>query len=187
MADYIIYGGTWIRVRIRMSEVESGSAAPIKVEGLSPSSRGVDVTVKVVSKGMPRETVSRTDGSAHRVSDILVGDETGCIYLTAWDDNVDRINEGDTIDVKNGYVSLFRGSMRLNIGRQGSFDVSQKSIAEPNTQNNLSDKRFEEERRFQPSFRDRGGYGGGGYGGGGRGGGRGRGGGGGYGRSRRRY
>jgi len=166
-----------------MSEYESASAGPRKVEALNPNSRGVDVTVKVVSKGESRETVSRTDGSTHRVADILVGDETACIYLTAWDDNVDRINEGDTINVKNGYVSIFRGSMRLNIGRQGSFEASQQSIGDPNTQNNLSDKRFEEEeRRFRPSFRDRGGYGGGGYGGRGRGRSRG-----GYGRGRGRY
>lgn len=164
-----------------MSEVGPGPTMPVKVEGLSPSSRGVDVRVKIVSKGAPRETVSRTDGTTHRVADILVGDETGCIYLTAWDENIERINEGETIEVKNGYVSLFRGSMRLNIGRRGSFEISEEKITEPNTENNLSDRQFEEERRFGRPFRGRGGYGRGG----GRGYGRGEGGRG-YGRLRRR-
>jgi len=138
--------------------------ATVKVESLNPRSRQLNLTVKVVSKSEPRETISRSDGSTHRVVDALVGDETGSIYMTLWDDNIDKIKEGDVISIKNGYVSLFRGSMRLNTGRFGSFEASQETIAEVNEKNNLSEKRFEQERRyrsFRPSFRDEGGYRGG--------------------------
>lgn len=140
----------------------------VKVESLDPRSRQLNLTVKVVSKSEPRETISRSDGSTHRVVDALVGDETGCVYMTLWDDNIDKVKEGDIIDVKNGYVSLFKGSMRLNIGRFGSFETSQGTVAEVNEKNNLSEKRFEEERRyptFRPSYQDEGGYRGRGRGG----------------------
>src|SRR5512136_614017 len=156
--------------------------ANVKVDSLNPQSRQLNLTVKVVKKGEARETVSRSDGSSHKVVDALVGDETGAIYMTLWDDNIEKVKDGDIIDVKNGYVSLFKGSMRLNIGRFGSFEASQAAIAEVNDKNNLSDKTFEQERRPYPSFRPR--YGDeGGYRGG-----RGRGGGGGSGgfRGRRR-
>jgi len=142
--------------------------ANVKVESLDPRSRQLNLTVKVVSKSEPRETISRSDGSTHRVVDALVGDETGCLYMTLWDDNIDKVKEGDIIDIKNGYVSLFKGSMRLNIGRFGSFETSQGTVAEVNEKNNLSEKRFEEERRyptFRPSYRDEGGYRGRGRGG----------------------
>jgi len=112
--------------------------------------------VKVVSKGQPRETVSRRDGSTHRVVDALVGDETGSVFLTLWDDNIDKVNEGDTINVKNGYVSLFRGSMRLNIGRYGSLETGAQPIENVNADNNLSSKEFPmPERRGYPSSRPR--------------------------------
>lgn len=159
-----------------MSNPEQPPApASVKVESLTPQSRQLNLTVKVVSKGEARETVSRTDGSTHKVVDALVADETGSIYMTLWDDNIEKAKEGDVIDVKNGYVSLFKGSMRLNIGRFGSFEASQGAIAEVNDKNNLSDKTYEQERRypsFRPSFRDEGGgyRGGRGGGGGGRGG-----------------
>jgi len=130
----------------------------------------LNLTVKVVKKGEARETVSRSDGSSHKVVDALVGDETGAIYMTLWDDNIEKVKDGDIIDVKNGYVSLFKGSMRLNIGRFGSFEASQAAIAEVNDKNNLSDKTFEQERRpyqgFRPRYGDEGGYRGGGRGGG---------------------
>ena len=161
------------------------AAVNVKVESLDPESRQVNVTVKVVTKGEARETVSRRDGSTHKVVDALVGDETGAVYLTLWDDNIEKVNEGDTINVKNGYVTLFRGSMRLNIGRYGSLETGAPPIENVNTDNNLSNKEYPmPERRRYPSFRPR--YrdeGSGGYGGRGRG----RGYGGGRGRSRGRY
>jgi replication factor A1 len=166
-------------------EGQPTAAATVKVEGLDPESRQVNVAVKVVSKGEARETVSRRDGSTHKVVDALVGDETGAVYLTLWDDNIEKVKEGDTINVKNGYVTLFRGSMRLNIGRYGSLETGAPPIENVNADNNLSNKEYPmPERRRYPSFRPR--YrdeGGGGYGGRGRG----RGYGGGRGRSRGRY
>jgi replication factor A1 len=144
--------------------------ANVKVDSLNPQSRQLNLTVKVVKKGEARETVSRSDGSSHKVVDALVGDETGAIYMTLWDDNIEKVKDGDIIDVKNGYVSLFKGSMRLNIGRFGSFEASQAAIAEVNDKNNLSDKTFEQERRpyqsSRPRYGDEGGYRGGGRGGG---------------------
>jgi len=141
------------------SEIPPVSAESIKVERLDPQSRQINLTVKVVSKSPVRETISRSDGSAHRVADALVGDETGAIYLTLWDDNIDKVNEGDVISIKNGYVSLFKGSMRLNIGRFGTFERADVPLPEVNTKNNLSEKRFEQERRyptFRPAYRDEG-------------------------------
>jgi len=124
----------------------------MRIGELNPNSRQVNVTVKVVSKGQVREIMSRRDDSTHRVTDALVGDETGCMYLTLWDDNIDKINEEDTVSIRNGYVNLFRGSMRLNVGRYGSLELVEESpISEVNTENNLSEKRYEEERRYPPS------------------------------------
>lgn len=130
------------------------SATPTtsKVEQLTPQSRQINLTVKVVSKSPPREIESKRDGSSHRVSDALVGDETGCLYMTLWDDSIDKLNDGDTINVKNAYITLFRGSMRLNTGRYGGFEKSEPPLDTVNTENNLSNKQYEQERRY-PSFR----------------------------------
>ncbi len=157
-----------------------------KVGELTPQSRAVNVTAKVVSKSEIREIPMGRDGSAHKVCDALVGDETGVIYLTLWDDNITKVNDGDSIRVENGYVTLFKGNMRLNIGKYGKLEPAKEPLtAEVNTENNVSSKAYEQERRPFRGGRDggRGFGGGGGYGGGGYGGGRG---GGGYGGGRDR-
>jgi replication factor A1 len=141
----------------------TGARQPVdaKVGELNPSSRAVNVLAKVVSKSEVRNVAAGRDGEPHKVSDAMVGDETGCIYLTLWDDNIDKVKEGDTVNVKNGYINLFRGNMRLNIGRYGTLEMAEQAIAgEVNTQNNMSTQVYEQPRRS---------YGGGGrrdYGGG---------------------
>ena len=154
-----------------------------KVGDLTPQSKAVNVTAKVVSKTEIREIPMGRDGSPHKVSDALVGDETGVVYVTLWDDNIEKVNENDTIRVENGYVTLFKGNIRLNIGKYGKLEPAKEPLTvEVNTENNVSSKAYEQERR---PYRGggRGGYGGGGGGYGGR---DRRGGGGGYGGNRDR-
>jgi len=128
----------------------SRSREPVdaKVGELTPTSRAVNVIAKVVSKSEVRSIAAGRDGAPHRVCDALVGDETGCVYLTLWDDNIEKVKEGDTISVKNGYVNLFRGNMRLNVGRYGTLEIAEKALeGEVNTENNLSTKVYEQTRR----------------------------------------
>jgi replication factor A1 len=140
-------------------EEQSESKELVKIEKLTPNSREVNTVVKVVSKSEIRNVTGR-DYSVRRVADALVGDETGCVYLSLWDENIDKVNEEATLSITNGYVNLFRGNMRLNIGRYGSFEILEESpITEVNTENNLSDKRYEQERRYQrPRYGERRGY-----------------------------
>ena len=120
----------------------------VKVGELTPTSRAVNVVAKAVSKSEVRNIAAGRDGAAHRVCDALVGDDTGCIYLTLWDDNIEKVNEGDTVMVKNGYINLFRGNMRLNVGRYGTLEIAEQPYeGEVNTENNLSSKVYERPRR----------------------------------------
>jgi len=128
----------------------------VKVEALKPGLRNVNVTVKVVDIGEPRSVTSRKDASVHRVAEALVGDETGCVLLTLWDDQINAFNNGDVVEVKSGYTSLFRSFLRLNIGRYGTAEKVDRDIGEVNTENNLSEKRHERARRpARTSFRRR--------------------------------
>lgn len=129
---------------------EDRKTTDVKVGELTPRSRAVNVTAKVVSKSDVRNVASGRDGASHMVCDALIGDETGCIYLTLWDDNIAKVKEGETITIGNGYVSLFRGSMRLNVGRYGTLEVAEEKLeGEVNTQNNLSSKVYEQQRPFR--------------------------------------
>ncbi len=172
------------------------------VAELKPRMKNVTISFKVISIGEQREIESRRDGSSHRVCDITVGDASGVVQVPLWDDTIDAVEEGSTYNLTNGYTGLFRGNLRLNVGRYGKLDAAEEGIEEINMEVDMSAEEHEDDRprRSYGGGGGRsgggGGYGGGrsgggGYGGGGRSsgggyGGGGRGGGGG-GDRRRRY
>jgi replication factor A1 len=127
-----------------MSNYDEQDVPPVKLGDLNSYSRKVYTTVKVISKTEPREVTSRSDDSTHRVSEALIADDTGSIYLTLWDEAIDEVDEEMILDIKNAYVNVFRGSMRLNIGRYGSYEVLDDSpFEEVNLENNLSSRQVE--------------------------------------------
>lgn len=146
-----------------------------KVKDLNPSTKQTNLIAKVLSMG-ERRSISSKFGGSRNLCEAVVGDETGIVTLSLWEDQIGQVAQGDVLQVNNGYVSLVRGHMRLNVGKYGTFQKSEQDIPEVNEENDLSAAEHESPRR-----ESRGGYGGGGgggrggYGGGGRGGGRDRG------------
>ena len=131
-----------------------------KISDLSPFDRKLQVTFVVVDKAESRTITSRKTNEEHSLADIKVGDETGTIILTLWDDTIDQVTEGSTYVVKNGYVNVFQEHMRLALGKWGKLEETDDAIELDSV--NMSNDRSEEvhedtRRRRRPR---RGGYGG---------------------------
>lgn len=110
----------------------------LKVKDLTPETKSVNLTVKVVSLGEPEAVPSRGGGVRH-VTEARVGDETATVVMSLWERQADGISEGTVLRIENGYVSLVRGHMRLNVGKYGRMNVSSTAIGEVNTEENLSE------------------------------------------------
>ncbi len=134
-------------------------AAPVaptirKVEALRPNSKSVNMLVKVVSVGAPKEIPSKMGGPARNVTEAIVGDETGTVIMSLWDDQSSDVTDGQLIGISNGYVTLVRGHMRLNVGRYGTKGKAEGSIENVRTDVDVSAKEYpmpERRRRFTPS------------------------------------
>lgn len=96
------------------------------IRGLEDGAGGVEIRVRIISKETPRK-VKTMNKEEHIVVDARVGDRTGSVMLSLWDEKADEVNIGDIIDIKNGYVSRFKGRLRLNIGRYGSMEKVEDS------------------------------------------------------------
>lgn len=125
-----------------------------KIDELTPGTKQVDLHVKVLSLG-DRKTIDSKYGGSKDLVEAVVGDETGTVIMTLWEDQIDRVAEDRTLAIDNGYVSLVRGHMRLNVGKYGSFKPSDDEIEEVNTSVDMSDREYESDRN-----RPRGGGGG---------------------------
>ena len=122
-----------------------------KVKDLTPTLTKVNVLVKIVKDGEVREVSSRF-GPSKKVSDTTVGDDSGTVVMSLWQDQVGTVKEGDVIYIDNGYVSLFKGHMRLNIGKYGTLNKSEQAIENVNTGVDMSEKEHPQERREDRGF-----------------------------------
>jgi replication factor A1 len=91
------------------------------VRGLKDKVSGITIRLRVLSVREPRIVKTR-NGEEHEVVDIQVGDRTGSIFLTLWDERTREVKIDDLIDVSNGYVNRFRGRLKLNIGMFGEME-----------------------------------------------------------------
>jgi replication factor A1 len=140
------------------------------VAQLKPRMKSVTITFKVVEIGEEREVSSRDSGETHRVVDAVVGDSTGTVQVPLWDDAIETMKPGDTYTLTNGYTGLFRGNLRLNIGKFGKVEKAKTAIDEVNKSVDMSAEEHEDTRPPRRSYDDsrgssRGGYSGGGGGG----------------------
>jgi len=125
-----------------------------KVKDLTPESKQVNVLAKVVGLSEEREITSRF-GEARKLVEATVGDETGTVLLTLWNDQIGQVAKDVTILIDNGYVSLVRGHIRLNVGKYGSFAKSEAPMETVNSALDMSAVEYEREPRYRS-----GGYGG---------------------------
>ena len=108
--------------------------------------------VKVLSLEEPRAMDNGT-----MICEGLVGDETGTVIMSFWNDECEEVNNGMTIDLKDARANLVRGHMRISLGKKGSMKEADKPLETVKESVKLSDLEYE-----MPRFGNRGGPGGGG-------------------------
>ena len=106
--------------------------------------------VKVLSLEEPRAMDNGT-----MICEGLVGDETGTVIMSFWNDECEEVNNGMTIDLKDARANLVRGHMRISLGKKGSMKVADTPLETVKESVNLSDLEYD-----MPRFGNRGGPGG---------------------------
>jgi len=103
-------------------DVEPGDGETI--EGLTLGQS--DVTVRgVVLDTEGIRTFDRDDGSEGRVANLAIGDETGRVRVTLWDeqaDTVEAVTAGEAVEVVDGYVRERDGDLEVHVGEEGAVE-----------------------------------------------------------------
>ena len=92
----------------------------MKIGQLLADMRNVDIRFRVITKGEIR-TIQSQEGKELKLSEVIVGDETGRIILTLWDHMIDVLKEGEIGEVKNGFIKVINNELRLNVGKYGQL------------------------------------------------------------------
>ncbi|MDY6771132.1 MAG: DUF2240 family protein [Candidatus Nanohaloarchaea archaeon] len=99
--------------------IEKDVDKDLKIESVVPDMNRVNLKAKVINI-TDLNTFERDDGEEGQVQNLVLGDETGTLRMSLWDDQVDvadKIDEGDNIEVANAYSKEDnRGNPELRIG-----------------------------------------------------------------------
>ncbi|KAH7299342.1 hypothetical protein KP509_24G006500 [Ceratopteris richardii] len=112
----------------------------VTVDQLLPGTSGHNLVVKVVSTKMvmQRSRPNLNNARQVRISESIVGDQTGVIIFTARNEQVDLLKVGTTLILRNAKIDMFRGSMRLAVDRWGRIEVTDPADFTVKEDNNLS-------------------------------------------------
>ena len=112
------------------AEVDIESMDTHRIEDLSLGLSDVNLAGRVLSTDSVR-TFDRDDGSEGRVANLSLGDPTGRIRVTLWDEQADLATEyaaGDTVEIVDGYVRERDGSLELHVGNRGTVEAVDDDI-----------------------------------------------------------
>ncbi len=97
---------------------------PYKISEIKRDMSEVNIITLIIDPGEARE-FTRSDGSSGLVRSILLGDETGKIRLTLWNDHAKMaLAKGETIEIINGSSRERYGQVEI---QTGSYTVVKKS------------------------------------------------------------
>ena len=104
------------------------------IQDLRAGMRNVKLEAKVLEVTKPKLVVTRYGNNA-RLAKAIIADETGKIKLCLWNEQIDRISAGDTVQIENAKVSVFSGERQLGLGKNGTLN----NIDDPSNQQMLMD------------------------------------------------
>lgn len=103
----------------------------VKVEDIIADSKAVSFIARIISAFEVKE-FTRYDGTIGRVGNLIVGDETGNIRITLWDNiadliKTDKIKVGQTVQI-SGYVKRGYSGIEVNVGNNDFLTESEEQI-----------------------------------------------------------
>jgi len=106
--------------------------ASMKISDIKSGTGSINVIGRLLDISDIR-TFNKKDGSKGRVGNITIGDDTGKIRITLWDEKTDKIAElrlGDAVEVINGYAreNNFNQQVEIQIGNHGLLKKTETSV-----------------------------------------------------------
>lgn len=94
-----------------------------KIAELTAQNPLTNLSVGIIAKGDRRE-IKRPTGEALKVSSLMVGDETGIITVSLWDEKsqlIDDLQEGESVFLHDVSIRDRLGELQLSLGRTGEI------------------------------------------------------------------
>lgn len=114
-----------------LEELEDMIYVTKKIDDLEEDDRNIKIIARILDLSDPSE-FQRQDGSPGMVRGMEIGDDTGSMRVSLWDDKADILYEvGDAIKIENPRVTFRNDNLELSIGNNTKIlDASENDLKE---------------------------------------------------------
>ena len=120
----------FMRSFISTKKLRPKKIARIRVENpsigeLKMGMKGINLVGRVIEISKSNTVFGRL-GEPKKVANAVLSDETGVIQLPLWDQQINVVNLGDLLQIKNAYVGYYRGKLQLKVRKSNQLKVLEK-------------------------------------------------------------
>jgi replication factor A1 len=93
--------------------------ASYSIQDLRTGMNHVSLKAKVLEVTQPKQVFTRY-GNYASLAKAVIEDHTGQIKLCLWNDQIDAVSAGTTVQIENARTSTFKGERQLSLGKTGT-------------------------------------------------------------------
>mmetsp|Transcript_13800 Transcript_13800/g.9942 ORF Transcript_13800/g.9942 Transcript_13800/m.9942 type:complete len:142 (+) Transcript_13800:21-446(+) len=113
----------------------------ITTKDVEPGSR-VNMHLQVQSINVKMERLNY-NGTKRRDAEVIVGDQHGCLVFFARNEQIDLLQVGRSITVRNAHANVVYDHIRLEVDKWGKLEKGVVDVPSVNLSNNLSETEYE--------------------------------------------
>lgn len=95
--------------------------ASYNIQDLRSGMNHVNLKAKVLEVTQPKQVFTRY-GNYASLAKAVIEDNTGQIKLCLWNDQIDAVSAGATVQIENARTSTFKGERQLSLGKTGTVN-----------------------------------------------------------------
>ncbi len=109
------------KVRRKMGKQKKESRFT-EVQDLRKGMRKVNLEAEVLET-LPPASICTRYGNIATITNALIADRTGSVKLCLWNEQEPPVRIGDTVQIKNASVLVYKGERQLHLGKGGPLSV----------------------------------------------------------------
>jgi len=112
---------------VKIFESVSGK---LKIKNILPGMRSVDTEGRVIAAYPVKEF--KTESREGKVGNFILGDDTGTIRITLWNDQAEKLNQikaGDVVRIKTAYVRENQGRKEIHLGDKSNLQINPPGVS----------------------------------------------------------
>ncbi len=106
----------------KIRKIERKRPVDMQIKDVNAGVKWVNLKARVVEKSIMKTVYSRFGGRLS-LSTATISDNTGFIKLPLWNDQINMLSVGDTVQIENGRVRKYRGELQVSIGKKSKLSA----------------------------------------------------------------